>query len=113
MGSKGKGARFQMQGNPMLKQLERLQAQVLAAQEALAAETVTGSAGGGAVTVVMNGHREVKSIQISPEVVDPQDVAMLQDLVVAAINDATKKAQDLAASKMGVLGGGLNIPGLP
>jgi len=112
MGSKGKGGHFQTPGNPMLKQLEKLQAQVMATQEALATETVTGTAGGGAITVVMNGQREVKSIQISPEVVDPQDVAMLQDLILAAINDATKKAQDLASSRMGVLGGGLNIPGL-
>ena len=96
----------------MLKQLERLQAQMVAAQEALATEMVTGTAGGGAVTVVMNGHRELQSVQISPDVVDPQDVAMLQDLIVAAFNDASKKAQDLTASRMGPLAGGLSIPGL-
>lgn len=109
MGSKGKG-RFRL--DPMLKQLERLQSQVMEAQEALATETVTASAGGGAVTVVMNGHRELQSIKISREVVDPDDVEMLQDLIVAAINEAVKKATELAESRMGGLAGGLNLPGL-
>lgn len=113
MGSKGRG-RFQAPApqNPMLKQLEKLQNQMMQAQEALGSELVTGTAGGGAVSVTLNGHREMKGIQIAPEVVDPQDVTMLQDLIMAAYNDAAKKAEELTAAKMGPLGGGLNIPGL-
>lgn len=111
MAGKGRGFGGQ-QMNPMLKQLERLQAQVMEAQAALANETVTGTAGGGAVSVVMNGHRQLQSVTISPEVVDPEDVGMLQDLIVAAFSDAAKKVEDLVASKLGPLGGGMKIPGL-
>ena len=92
MARKGKG-RFQ--ANPMLRQLEQLQAQLMKAQEDLGAETVTATVGGGAVTVVMNGHQEIQSVKISP-----------------AVNEASNKAKELAASKMGGLTGGLNIPGL-
>lgn len=102
--------------NPkMLKQLEQMQANMMKAQEELGQATVEGSAGGGAVVVVMNGHQEVESVTIDPEFVDPEDVETLQDAVLAAINDAQKKAQDLIQQKMGAatggLGGGLGLPG--
>ncbi len=93
---------------------QKMQRQMMQIQEELAEATVEGSAGGGAVIVTMNGHREVKGLIISPEVVDPQDVDMLQDLLMAAINDASKKAQEMAEEKMGPLTGGMQgmMPGL-
>ena len=103
--------------NPkMLKQIEQMQADMMKAQEALGNETVEGSAGGGAVVVVMNGHQEVQSITIDPEFVDPEDVETLQDAIVAALNDAQTKAQALVQERMGsVTGGlgGLGLPGMP
>jgi DNA-binding YbaB/EbfC family protein len=100
--------------NPkMLKQLEQMQANMMKAQEELGQATVEGSAGGGAVVVVMNGHQEVESVTIDPEFVDPEDVETLQDAVLAAINDAQKKAQDLIQQKMGAATGGLGGLGLP
>lgn len=92
---------------------QQMQRQMQKIQEELAATVVEGSAGGGAITVKMNGHRELQGIVISPEVVDPDDVEMLQDLLMAAISDATKKAQELAEQRMGPLTGGMKgIPGL-
>jgi len=82
------------------------------AQEELAEKTVEGTAGGGVVTVVMNGHKKVLSIAIKPEVVDPDDVEMLQDLVLAAFNDAMAKADELISQDLGRFTGGLNMPGL-
>jgi len=92
----------------MAQQMQRQMQQI---QEELGQTTVEGSAGGGAIVVLMNGHREVQNVKISAEVVDPEDVEMLQDLMLAAINDASKKAQDLAEERMGPLMGGM--PGLP
>lgn len=92
---------------------QQMQRQMQKIQEELATAVVEGSAGGGAITVRMNGHRELQSIAIAPEVVDPDDVEMLQDLLMAAISDATKKAQELAEQRMGPLTGGMKgIPGL-
>jgi DNA-binding YbaB/EbfC family protein len=100
--------------NPkMLKQIEQMQANMAKAQEELGKETVQGTAGGGAVIVVMNGHQEVESITIDPEFVDPEDVETLQDAVVAAFNDAQRKAQDVMQQKMGAATGGLGGLGLP
>lgn len=111
MARKGRGGgRFQV--NPMARQLEQLQSQLMKAQEDLGAELVTATAGGGAVVVVMNGHQEVQAIKIAPEVVDPEDVEMLQDLIVAAFKEAASKARALAESKMGGLAGEFGIPGL-
>lgn len=93
-------------------QLQSMQQQMLEAQEALGDQTVEISAGGGAITVVMNGHQKLESITIDPEVVDPEDVEMLQDLIVAAVNEAVEASQNLAADAMGSITGGLNIPGL-
>jgi hypothetical protein len=81
-------------------------------QEALGEETVTVTAGGGAITVVISGHQKIQSITIEPEVVDPDDVEMLQDLVMAAVNEAIDKSQKLASDRLGALTGGLSIPGL-
>ena len=96
----------------MMKQAQKLQAQMLRLQEELAEKTVESSAGGGMVTAVANGRQQIVSIQIEREVVDPEDVEMLQDLVQAAVNDALAKAQQMVSAEMGKLTGGLNIPGL-
>lgn len=97
--------------NP-LQQVKVLQEKMAKMQEELASKTVEASAGGGMVTVVVNGRQEVLSIKIDRQVVDPEDVEMLQDLVVAAVNDGLRRAQEMAAAEMGKLAGGLNIPGL-
>ena len=96
----------------MLRQARKLQDQLLKAQEELAQLTVEASAGGGAVTVVMNGKQQVLSVKISPEAVDPEDVGILEDLVMAAVNEALQKSQELVAKHLSPLTGGLNIPGL-
>jgi nucleoid-associated protein EbfC len=97
-----------------LRDLQRMakemQASMEKAQSQLADETVEGTAGGGAVTVVMSGTQDVKSVRISPEAVDPSDVETLQDLVLAAIKDAVKRSKDLAAAKLGGITGGLKLP---
>jgi len=93
-------------------QLQAMQRQMVEAQESLGDETVEISSGGGAVVVVMTGHQKLQSITINPEVVNPEDVEMLQDLIVVAINEAVEASQNLAAEKMGPITGGLNIPGL-
>jgi len=96
----------------MMKQAQKLQSQMLKLQEELADKTVESSSGGGMVKVIANGRQQIVSIQIEKEVVDPEDVEMLQDLVLAAANDALAKAQEMVSSEMGKLTGGLNIPGL-
>ena len=96
----------------MIKQAQKLQAKMMRMQEELADKTVETTAGGGMVTVVANGKQQVVSIQIEKEVVDPDDVEMLQDLVLAAVNDALTKSQEMASAEMSKLTGGLNIPGL-
>jgi len=98
--------------NQMMKQVKKMQAQMLKAQEELEHKTVEGSAGGGVVTVTVNGHKKVLSIDIKPEVVDPEDIEMLQDLVLTAVNDALTKAEELANADMGKYTGGMKIPGL-
>ena len=96
----------------VMKQAQKMQAQIAKIQEELALKTVEASAGGGMVTVVANGKQEIVSIKIEPEVVDPKDVEMLQDLVVAAVNEALRKAQEMVAEEMSKVTGGLQIPGL-
>lgn len=96
----------------MMKQAQRLQAKMLKLQDELGEKTVETSAGGGMVKVVANGKQQVLSIQIEKEVVDPNDVEMLQDLVLAAVNDALQKSQEMVASEMSKITGGMNIPGL-
>ena len=97
--------------NPM-QQVKALQEKMGKMQEELALKKVEASAGGGMVTVEVNGKQEVLSIKIDRQVVDPEDIEMLQDLIVAAVNDGLRRAQEMAASEMGKLAGGLNIPGL-
>jgi len=96
----------------MMKQAQQIQAKMLKLQEELAEKTVETSSGGGMVKVVANGKQQLVSIQIEQEVVDPDDVEMLQDLILAAANDALTKAQEMVAGEMNKLTGGLNIPGL-
>jgi len=98
--------------NQMMKQVKKMQEQMLKAQEELGSKTVEGSAGGGVVTVQVNGHKKIMSLTIKPEAVDPEDVEMLQDLVLTAVNDALTKAEDLANQDMGKFTGGMKIPGL-
>jgi DNA-binding YbaB/EbfC family protein len=96
----------------MLRQVQQLQSQMQQAQEELASETVTASVGGGTVTVVMTGHQEVKSVKIDPQVVTVDDLDMLQDLVVAAVNQAVNQSRALAEDKMAPFTSALSIPGL-
>ncbi|MFZ0135292.1 MAG: YbaB/EbfC family nucleoid-associated protein [Desulfobacterales bacterium] len=96
----------------MMKQAQKLQAKMLRLQEELAEKTIETSAGGGMVKVVANGKQQIVAIQIEKEVVDPEDVDMLQDLVLAAVNDALAKSQEMVSSEMAKLTGGLGIPGL-
>ncbi len=96
----------------MMRQAQQMQAQMAKIQEELAEARSEASAGGGAVKVVVIGGSKVESIIIDPEVVDPEDVEMLQDLVLAAVNEALDTAQAEASEKMGAITGGLNIPGL-
>lgn len=97
----------------MMKQAQKIQAKMLKMQEELADETVETTSGGGMVKVVANGKQQIVSMQIEKEVVDPEDVEMLQDLIVAAVNDALKKSQEMVSERMGKLvPPGLNIPGL-
>ena len=96
----------------MMQQAQELQARLAKAQEKLAEATVEATAGGGAVTVIVTGQQQVKSIKIAPEAINPDDAEMLEDLVLAAINEAMAKSQELAAESMRQATGGLNIPGL-
>ncbi len=94
----------------LMAQVQKLQEEMGKTQEALGQEELTVSAGGGAVTIVITGHREFKSITIKPEVIDPNDVEMLQDLLLAAVNDAVTAAKDLEEERMGALTGGMGLP---
>ncbi|MBN2981453.1 MULTISPECIES: YbaB/EbfC family nucleoid-associated protein [Cohnella] len=98
--------------NQMMKQVKKMQEQMMKAQEELGTKTVEGTAGGGVVSVTVNGHKKVLNIEIKPEAVDPDDVEMLQDLVLTAVNDALAKADELANADMGKFTGGMKIPGL-
>ncbi len=102
---------FNMQ--KMLKQVQKLQEDMARVQEQLAQERVEASAGGGVVRAVANGRGDLVAITIDPSVVDPSDVSMLEDLVVVATGEALRKARELAAERMKVVTGGLDIPGLP
>ena len=96
----------------MMKQAQKLQSKMLKLQEEMAEKTVEASSGGGMVKVVANGRHQLLSIQIDKEVVDPEDLEMLQDLILAAVNDALLKSQEMVTGEMSKLTGGLNIPGL-
>jgi len=96
----------------MLKQAQKLQSKIFKLQDQLADKTVETTVGGGMVKAVANGRQELLSIKLEPEVVDPDDVQMLEDLIVAAVNDALKKAQEMVSEEMTKLTGGFKIPGL-
>ena len=97
--------------NKMMKQVQQMQKQMMKAQEELAHEEVEASAGGGMVTVKVSGDLKVNSVKIDPGAVDPDDVEMLEDMVLAATNEALRSAQEMASKKLGGLTGGLGIPG--
>ncbi len=102
-----------MNQNNMMKQVQKMQRQMQEQQEALENSEFTGTSGGGAVTVVMTGKREIKSLTIEPEVVDPEDVEMLQDLIIAAFNEAQRKLDEMNNESLSKLTGGLgNFGGL-
>lgn len=101
-----------MMNKNMLKQAQQMQARLAAVQDEIAQARTEASAGGGVVKITVVGGQTVESITIDPEVVDPEDVEMLQDLILAAINEAMETAQKMASDKMGAITGGLNIPGL-
>jgi len=98
--------------NDMLRQAQMLQKKMSKLQDDLADREVSGTAGGGMITVVCTGKQEIRSIVIDKNAVDPEDVEMLQDLVLAAANDALRKSKEMAESEMGALTGGMNIPGM-
>lgn len=98
--------------NQMMKQAQKMQEQMLKMQEELEEKMYTATSGGGAVTVTVNGIKEIDELVIKPEAVDPDDVEMLEDLVIAAVNEALRMADESSASEMSKLTGGLNIPGL-
>jgi DNA-binding YbaB/EbfC family protein len=98
--------------NNMMKQMQKMQKQMMKAQEELKDKTVEGTAGGGMVTVTANGHKQVIDIEIKEEVVDPDDIDMLQDLVLAATNDALTKVDEIVNKDMGQFTKGMNLPGM-
>ncbi len=96
----------------MMKQAQKLQSKMLAMQEELGNRTVTAQAGGGMVEVMANGRQEILSLRIDPEVVNPEDTDMLQDLILAAVNEALNRSREMVAAEMAKLTGGMKIPGL-
>lgn len=98
--------------NGMIKQAQKMQAKITELQEDIENREFKTTAGGGAVEVVMSGRKEIKSLIIKPEVVDPNDVEMLQDLVISAFNDAVHQIEDTSEKEMGAITGGVSFPGL-
>ena len=98
--------------NKMMKQVQQMQADMARVQEELANETVEASAGGGMVTVTATGSGEIKAITIAPEAIDPDDPELLADMILGAVNEALRSANDLAQSRLGGMAGGLGLPGI-
>ncbi len=98
--------------NKMIKQAKQVQEKIVKMQEELREREIEASSGGGAVTVKVNGKQELVSIQIKPEAVDPDDLEMLEDLVLAAVNEGVRKSQEMVSNEMAKITGGFNIPGL-
>jgi hypothetical protein len=98
--------------NNMMKQVQKMQKQMGEVQAELETKEVEATAGGGAIKAVVNGKKELLNIEIQPEVVDPEDIEMLQDLIIAAVNEAIKKAEEMMEKEMGKITGGMNIPGM-
>lgn len=94
----------------LMKQAQKMQAEMAKVQEALGGKTVEAVAGGGAIKVVANGHKEIQEVVISPDVVDADDVEMLQDLILVAVNEALRKADEMASADMGKFTGGMQLP---
>ncbi len=109
---KGMGAMGGGNMNQMIKQAQKMQEQMLKMQEEMESKNYEATSGGGAVKVVITGKREIQDIVLSPEVVDPDDIEMLQDLIIAAVNEGLRKVDEDSANQMGQLTGGLSIPGL-
>lgn len=101
-----------MNMNKLMKQAQQMQAKMSKMQEELEEKTMEATAGGGVVKVVVNGKQELLDIQIDPDAVDPEDVEMLEDLILAAVNEGMRKVQDMVNQEMGKLTGGMNIPGM-
>lgn len=101
-----------MSNKKMMQQAQQLQEQLLRAQQKLGESVIEVSSGGGAIKITVNGQQEIKSVKIAPEVVSADDVEMLEDLVLTAVNEAISKSQEMAARQLGALTGGLKIPGL-
>lgn len=97
----------------MMKQVQKMQADMARVQEELKSMTVEGTAGGGAVKVEATGAQQIQKVTISPEVVDPSDVGMLEDLVLAAVNEALRRSSEMAQTEMAKVTGGMNLPGMP
>ena len=98
--------------NALMQQAQKLQTDLTAAQEELGKQSFTGTSGGGLVTVTLSGKGEMQGVEIKPEAVDPDDVEMLQDMVLAAVNEALRSASETSEREMGKLTGGLGMPGL-
>ena len=111
-GFSGSGMNSNKNISNVVKQAQKMQEEMEKVQTELEDKTVEATSGGGAVKVVVSGKKEIVSLEISPEAVDPDDVETLQDLVIAAVNDAIKQADDMMAEGMSAITGGLNIPGL-
>lgn len=99
-----------MQG--MMKKVQKMQKEMKKLQENLKQRTVETTVGGGALTLIMNGEKNVESVHIDPSIIDPEDAEMLEDLVVAAVNEASKKVDDMMAQEMGKITGGMHLPGM-
>lgn len=98
--------------NNMLKQAQKMQEEMLRAQQSLEEQIIDATVGGGAVSVKLNGKKQLVEVKISPEAVDPDDVEMLEDMIMSAVNEAIRKADEAAAGALGKITGGMNIPGL-
>lgn len=111
-GFAGAGMNTNKNMNSVIKQAQKMQEEMEKVQQELEDKTVEATSGGGAVTVTANGRKEILTLKISPDAVDPEDVETLEDLVTVAVNDAIKKAEDMMAEGMSAVTGGINIPGL-
>jgi DNA-binding YbaB/EbfC family protein len=98
--------------NAMIRQAQKMQDQMKEKQDELAEREFTGTAGGGAVEVVMSGKKEITSLKIKPDVVDPEDIEMLEDLIIAAVNETFRKVEEVTNEEMEKITGGLNVPGM-
>lgn len=111
-GFSGAGMNQKQNMNSVIKQAQKMQEEMERVQQETEEQEVSATSGGGAVKVVINGKRELVSIKLDPDAVDPDDVETLEDLIIAAVNEGVKKAEDMMAEKMSAVTGGLNIPGL-